>query len=138
MNQQLACYGVKQWVCELPRRADGSRLRVFTTGDSKYYLFAVLDPNGIDCCMHISVKKTDLKLHVARYISRQFARPRRKKKMDTENCSNQSLDRCNHCRGMINGKPVKIIVGIRKFVLHQTCAYSIKRQLDPQLEEFWK
>lgn len=82
MNAGKGCYGVKQWVCELPRKASGSRFRVFTTGDPKYYLFALLDPNGMDWGIHLPVRKTNLKPHVARYISRQFRRPRRRKGKD--------------------------------------------------------
>ena len=67
-------FGIKQWVCELPLRPDGSSFRVFTTGNPEYYIFALLDPKGYDFSMHIPAKKSDLKPEVAKYISRQFYR----------------------------------------------------------------
>ena len=45
-----------------------TRHRVFETGDPKYYLFCLLDPNGCDAGLHHSVRKTDLKTNVRRAL----------------------------------------------------------------------
>jgi len=71
-KQYAKRFGVKQWVCEI--QGDWAKFRVFTTGDAKYYLFAILDTKGIDIGLHIPVRKTDLSPWARKYISQQFAK----------------------------------------------------------------
>lgn len=60
-------YMVKQYVAVVKNNR-GTRFRVFETGDSRYYLFDVLDENDCSCCLQFPVRKTDLLLDIRRAL----------------------------------------------------------------------
>jgi len=59
---------MKQYVAEV----DGQfgRFRVFETGDSRYWLFVLLDPSGCDTGIHHPVAKRDVRDDVAYALRR--------------------------------------------------------------------
>lgn len=68
-----AMYGVKQYVADIVRERGG--FTVFTTGDSRYYLFSAFTHSGGETPtkfytgLQFPVKKTDLRPHVRRALN---------------------------------------------------------------------
>jgi hypothetical protein len=65
---------VKQYVAEV--RGRHARFRVFETGDSRFYLFDMLDPSGCSTCIQVPVRKADLQPDVRRALRHGVGHPR--------------------------------------------------------------
>lgn len=62
---------VKQYVAVV-RNARGRRLRVFKTGDEKFYLFDPLDEHDCSLCNAFPVRKADLRPDIRRALSHGY------------------------------------------------------------------
>jgi hypothetical protein len=64
-------YMVKQYVAVV-RNARGIRLRVFKTGDEKFYLFDPLDENDCSRCNAFPVRKSLLRPDIRRALAHGY------------------------------------------------------------------